>query len=83
MICDCWDMISAIIVLICDGCKKRTTLSPAVAFAKVAMVTKIVLIITAASPKGAISKIISVIVPLRNATAKFRTKAARLEIYMV
>ena len=75
-------MISAIIVLICAGCKKCTILSPAVALTKLASVTKSVLIMTAVSPKGAINKIISVIAPLQVATPKFLTNAARWEMYI-
>jgi hypothetical protein len=38
---------------------------------------------TAASPKGAINKIIKVIPPLSMATPKLRTNAAREEIYII
>jgi hypothetical protein len=48
----------------------------------VAIVTSNVLMITAIKPKGAISRIMSVILPLTIDTEALRTRAVRDEIYI-
>ena len=58
-------------------------LSAAVAVKKVAAVTRNVLVITAANPRGAIRRIISVTVPLTRAMERLRTLAAREVVYIL
>ena len=58
-------------------------LSAAVAVKKVAAVTRNVLVTTAANPRGAIRRIISVTVPLTRAMERLRTLAVRNVVYIL
>jgi hypothetical protein len=82
----CFDLDDSLVDVnsaFCCGCNHKTILSAMVETIKLATVTNKVLIITAAKPKGAISKITRVTLPLTVETAAFLKVAERGEIYII